>query len=273
MAFSRTDDDAKTPSCWRSGHWGSHHVRAQGPDLLFGHSGPQEAAEFRNYKDTALDPVGTVWRTPMLNLPTDLTALVSVTPKGRWGTSDRDCVPVNSAGSCGFDKYASKAPTLTLDTVCATCSAACGSGETEAVECTSHHDRTCKSSSDNLVGVAGAGGLELFGLILAVVWGVCRSTRRKRRRMTRLVRSLRCRPCQRPCNAVPESAEIFLSHNWGDDELGRDNHDRVVEMNKLLVDVGYATWCDAEQMIGDMVDRMVEGIDNTQVVVAFVTKR
>ena len=37
----------------------------------------------------------------------------------------------------------------------------------------------------------------------------------------------------------PPSTEVFLSHNWGDDDLGRDNHERVVQINDLLVDAGY----------------------------------
>lgn len=67
--------------------------------------------------------------------------------------------------------------------------------------------------------------------------------------------------------------DVFLSHNWGDDELGRDNHDRVVKLNELLKAKGYSTWCDAEQMTGDIVKRMCQGIDNTRVILCFITKR
>ena len=77
-----------------------------------------------------------------------------------------------------------------------------------------------------------------------------------------------------PANlARPITTEVFLSHNWGDDELGRSNHDRVVEINDMLTDAGYLTWCDSEQMIGDVMERITEGIDNTQVVLIFVTRR
>jgi len=70
----------------------------------------------------------------------------------------------------------------------------------------------------------------------------------------------------------PARTEVFLSHNWGDDDLGRDNHDRVLRINAMLVDAGYETRCDSERLIG-VVERMVEGIDNTQVVLVFVTRR
>ena len=71
----------------------------------------------------------------------------------------------------------------------------------------------------------------------------------------------------------PVPTQVFLSHNWGTDDLGRDNHDRVVEINEMLVDAGYETWCDSEQMIGNVVERMIEGIDNTQMILVFVTRR
>ena len=71
----------------------------------------------------------------------------------------------------------------------------------------------------------------------------------------------------------PVPTQVFLSHNWGTDDLGRDNHDRVVKINTMLVDAGYETWCDSEQMIGNAIERIAEGIDNTQVVLVFVTRR
>jgi len=120
--------------------------------------------------------------------------------------------------------------------------------------------------------IAGAIGLGLVTVIAAVVRGVRRYKRRKRRRNKSAYTQLEMSVAPDPLPA-PESTEIFLSHNWGDDELGRDNHDRVVQINGLLVAAGYATWCDSEQMIGDIVDRMVEGIDNTKVVIVFITKR
>ena len=38
--------------------------------------------------------------------------------------------------------------------------------------------------------------------------------------------------------------DVFLSHNWGKDESGRDNHQRVSLINKELKECGYETWFD-----------------------------
>jgi len=80
-------------------------------------------------------------------------------------------------------------------------------------------------------------------------------------------------PHRRSSFTPPRPTEIFLSHNWGTDELGRDNHARVLEINEMLVDAGYVTWCDSDRMIGDVIERMIEGINNTQMILVFVTRR
>lgn len=72
-------------------------------------------------------------------------------------------------------------------------------------------------------------------------------------------------------NPVPTSA--FLAHDWGTDELGRNNHERVSKLNACMKALGMSTWFDEEQMRGDINQKMAEGIDNTSVVVVFVTKR
>ena len=35
--------------------------------------------------------------------------------------------------------------------------------------------------------------------------------------------------------------DAFLTHDWGDDELGRSNHARVAEVNRLLKAAGFVT--------------------------------
>jgi hypothetical protein len=40
--------------------------------------------------------------------------------------------------------------------------------------------------------------------------------------------------------------KVFLSHAWAKDELGRDNHERVKEMNRLLKMQGMETWFDEQ---------------------------
>ena len=38
--------------------------------------------------------------------------------------------------------------------------------------------------------------------------------------------------------------DIFLSHNWGVDVLGRNNHVRVAKINSALKSFGFLTWFD-----------------------------
>ena len=70
-----------------------------------------------------------------------------------------------------------------------------------------------------------------------------------------------------------ESTDMFLSHDWGTDEQGRDNHDRVSVINDALKHLGYKTWFDSDRMTGDIVDKMCSGIDKTKLIIVFVTKR
>ena len=44
--------------------------------------------------------------------------------------------------------------------------------------------------------------------------------------------------------------DAFLSHDWGVDSEGRNNHARVSKINKALRDAGVRTWFDEEQMHG-----------------------
>ena len=66
--------------------------------------------------------------------------------------------------------------------------------------------------------------------------------------------------------------DVFLTHDWGTDENGRSNHARVSVINAALKQRGYVTWFDEEKMEGNIVSAMCEGIENTRVVVVFVTK-
>jgi hypothetical protein len=66
--------------------------------------------------------------------------------------------------------------------------------------------------------------------------------------------------------------DAFLSHDWGSDALGRNNHTRVAELNKALKLGGLVTWFDEEQMSGDVNQQMADGIDNSRTVVVCVTR-
>ncbi|EGD78986.1 hypothetical protein PTSG_11812 [Salpingoeca rosetta] len=67
--------------------------------------------------------------------------------------------------------------------------------------------------------------------------------------------------------------DVFLTHDWGVDGEGRNNHDRVAMVNTMLKAYGFNTWFDEERMSGHIVQQMCKGIDGSQVVLVFVTKR
>ena len=72
---------------------------------------------------------------------------------------------------------------------------------------------------------------------------------------------------------MTSDTDIFLSHNWGNDKLGRDNHERVSLIKTELNKIGYRTWFDAERMRGGIVEKMSRGIEQTTGVIVFITKR
>ena len=66
---------------------------------------------------------------------------------------------------------------------------------------------------------------------------------------------------------------VFFSHDWGKDQLGRDNHDRVVKIFRALADLGIVGWLDEEYMKGDIDEAMCKGIDESFLFVLFITRR
>ena len=65
---------------------------------------------------------------------------------------------------------------------------------------------------------------------------------------------------------------VFLSHNWGKDQLGRDNHERVSLINQALKNVGYKTWFDGDRMGGNTDGESAKGIEQTEGVIVFITQ-
>ena len=59
-----------------------------------------------------------------------------------------------------------------------------------------------------------------------------------------------------------------MTHNWG---VGNENHLKVKRMNEALQQRGILTWFDGERMDGDTRQQMIEGIENSTVVVVFIT--
>ena len=70
-----------------------------------------------------------------------------------------------------------------------------------------------------------------------------------------------------------EETDAFLTHDWGVDELGRSNHERVARVNQALKKRGLKTWFDEEMMRGDINEKMADGIDAAATVLVFVTAR
>tara|TARA_B100001093_G_scaffold460241_1_gene473910 strand:- start:1220 stop:1924 length:705 start_codon:yes stop_codon:yes gene_type:complete len=66
--------------------------------------------------------------------------------------------------------------------------------------------------------------------------------------------------------------EIFLSHAWGQDTLGRDNHKRVENLYKLLINKGYTVWFDKTDLIGNIDNSIIKGINNCNIVIICLTE-
>ena len=49
---------------------------------------------------------------------------------------------------------------------------------------------------------------------------------------------------------MTDTTDVFLSHNWGLDELGRENHHHVSVIDRKLKRIGYQRWFDEEQIVG-----------------------
>ena len=67
--------------------------------------------------------------------------------------------------------------------------------------------------------------------------------------------------------------DCFLTHDWGQDELGRDNHKRVSAVCAALKQAGYNPWFDEERMRGDINKAMADAIATSACVVVFLTER
>ena len=72
---------------------------------------------------------------------------------------------------------------------------------------------------------------------------------------------------------MDDGKDVFLSHDWGKDELGRSNHYRIGLINKGLKELGYQTWFDDECMEDHIGENMSQGIEQSKGVTAFITRR
>ena len=67
--------------------------------------------------------------------------------------------------------------------------------------------------------------------------------------------------------------DVFISHAWDDDDEGRDNHARAKRLNEGLQRLGVKTWFYDEQMQGNILQRMAEGIERSAVVLICVSRK
>ncbi len=73
-------------------------------------------------------------------------------------------------------------------------------------------------------------------------------------------------------NTASFEFDAFLSHAWGVDEEGRDNHHRVLEMKEALEQRGLRVWFDESNLRReDIRNSMAAGIDTSKKVIIFVT--
>ena len=68
-------------------------------------------------------------------------------------------------------------------------------------------------------------------------------------------------------------SDVFLSHNWGEDESGRDNHYRVLLVSKALKETGYRTWFNEQRNAGDIMKAVPKRLEQTWGVIIFITRR
>jgi len=69
-----------------------------------------------------------------------------------------------------------------------------------------------------------------------------------------------------------KQTHVFLTHAWAKDLKGRDTHKRVSLINNALKKMGLITWFDEERMTGSIRKLMTEGVDNTLVMIVFITR-
>jgi hypothetical protein len=65
----------------------------------------------------------------------------------------------------------------------------------------------------------------------------------------------------------------FLSHNWGSNEFGIDNHAFVRCVRDALEDRNVFVWFDEDNLADNIQDGMCRGIESCPVTVVFVTKK
>ena len=71
---------------------------------------------------------------------------------------------------------------------------------------------------------------------------------------------------------MKQTKQLFFSHTWQADKLGRNTHSRVYKMAKLMERCGWSIWIDEENMMGNIDAAMASGIDGADAVIVCLTE-
>ncbi len=71
---------------------------------------------------------------------------------------------------------------------------------------------------------------------------------------------------------IYKNKDIFISHNWGKDNLNRDNHERCKLLCDKLLKHGYKVWFDSYDMYGNIDSCISKGINNCKIVIVCLTE-
>jgi hypothetical protein len=72
---------------------------------------------------------------------------------------------------------------------------------------------------------------------------------------------------------LSQTRDCFLSHNWGPDTQGRDNHARVARISQGLKVKGFSTHFEDVKVEGSgMLVSLIDGVDKSRCIINFVTQ-
>ena len=66
--------------------------------------------------------------------------------------------------------------------------------------------------------------------------------------------------------------QLFFSHTWRPDNLGRNTHERVVEISKYLKIMGWNIWIDENNILNNIDASIAKGIEDSDFILVFLTE-
>tara|TARA_B100000035_G_scaffold305590_1_gene306597 strand:+ start:1063 stop:1854 length:792 start_codon:yes stop_codon:yes gene_type:complete len=67
--------------------------------------------------------------------------------------------------------------------------------------------------------------------------------------------------------------DIFISHAWGINEEGKNNHESCKKICNKLISNGYSVWFDDYEMVGNIDKNIIKGINGCKVVIICLTEK